>query len=142
MSMFRRSNKVVSLKELRRDARHEALRWSPQEETDFEVMLREQRPLVREDCAGGQRPCPWVICRYHLFLDVTHAGSIVLNFPELLGPEELDSSCALDIADRGALTLDEVGDLMNLTRERIRQIEEKATRDARAAGFDGMGETG
>jgi DNA-directed RNA polymerase sigma subunit (sigma70/sigma32) len=29
----------------------------------------------------------------------------------------------LDIAERGGITLEEVGEIMNLTRERIRQIE-------------------
>ena len=32
-------------------------------------------------------------------------------------------TCALDIADRGGITLEEVGEIMNLTRERIRQVE-------------------
>ena len=35
-------------------------------------------------------------------------------------------SCALDIADAGGCTLETVGDIMNLTRERIRQLEVKA----------------
>jgi DNA-directed RNA polymerase sigma subunit (sigma70/sigma32) len=35
----------------------------------------------------------------------------------------LPESCALDIADRGGITLEEVGEIMNLTRERIRQLE-------------------
>ena len=36
--------------------------------------------------------------------------------------------CALDIADQGGLTLEEIGELMGPTRERIRQIEAKALR--------------
>jgi len=34
-----------------------------------------------------------------------------------------DASCALDVADRGGATLEEVGALINVTRERVRQIE-------------------
>ena len=35
----------------------------------------------------------------------------------------LDETCALDVARRGGVTLEEVGEIMNLTRERIRQLE-------------------
>jgi DNA-directed RNA polymerase sigma subunit (sigma70/sigma32) len=43
----------------------------------------------------------------------------------------MEESCALDIADRDGATLGEVGDYINLTRERIRQIEEKIIRSLR-----------
>jgi len=38
----------------------------------------------------------------------------------------MTESCALDVADRGGTTLEDVGAIMNLTRERIRQVEVKA----------------
>src|SRR5687768_18394193 len=38
----------------------------------------------------------------------------------------MNETCALDIADRGGTTLEEVGAILNLTRERIRQVEVKA----------------
>jgi hypothetical protein len=88
----------------------------------------EQEPLpkTRGECAGGLRPCPFVSCSHNLYLDVDRqSGSIKLNFPDL-EPEELVHSCALDVADRGGATLDTVGEIMNLTRERVRQIEVKA----------------
>ena len=37
----------------------------------------------------------------------------------------MDESCALDVADRGGITLENAGVVMNLTRERIRQVETK-----------------
>jgi hypothetical protein len=37
----------------------------------------------------------------------------------------MNETCALDVADRGGTTLEEVGAIMNLTRERIRQVEVK-----------------
>jgi DNA-directed RNA polymerase sigma subunit (sigma70/sigma32) len=43
-----------------------------------------------------------------------------------LEPWELPETCALDAADRGGMTLEEVGAILNLTRERIRQIQRLA----------------
>lgn len=88
-----------------------------------ELALDDDRPRVRGDCAAGERPCPWVRCKYHLYLDVNpETGSIKLNFPDL-EVWDLPDTCALDVAGRGGITLEEVGDIMNLTRERIRQVE-------------------
>ncbi|MBM66601.1 MAG: DNA-binding protein [Myxococcales bacterium] len=84
------------------------------------------RPMTRDDCKFGPRPCLYVACRFHLFLDVNpRTGSIKFNFP---GKEvhELEETCALDVADRGGITLEEVGRLLNLTRERVRQLEAEA----------------
>jgi hypothetical protein len=85
-----------------------------------------QKPKVRNVCAGGARPCPYVSCKHHLFVDVSpRTGAIKLNFPDL-EVWEMGDSCALDVADRGGTTLEDVGAIMNLTRERIRQVEVKA----------------
>lgn len=86
-----------------------------------------ERPLTRADCLPGgcneHRPCVFVSCKHNLYLDVNeHTGSIKLNTPDL-EPGEVYESCELDIADRGGLTLEEVGEVMNLTRERVRQLE-------------------
>lgn len=89
-------------------------------ETDYE------KPRQREACQVGIRPCPFVSCKYHLYLDVSaRTGAIKLNFPDL-EVWEMQESCSLDIADRGGTTLEDVGAIMNLTRERIRQVEVKA----------------
>jgi hypothetical protein len=81
------------------------------------------RPTTREECRGEARPCPWVACKHHLYLDINpETGSIKINFPDL-EPWELQHTCALDVAERGGITLEEVGEIMNLTRERIRQVE-------------------
>ena len=82
-----------------------------------------EKPQTRAECMDGERPCPYVSCKHHLYLDVNpNTGSIKLNFPDL-EVWEMSESCALDIADRGGLTLEEVGDIVNLTRERVRQVE-------------------
>lgn len=84
------------------------------------------KPRTRSECVDGPRPCPYVSCKHHLFLDVSaRTGAIKLNFPDL-DAWEMNESCALDVADRGGTTLEDVGAIMNLTRERIRQVEVKA----------------
>ena len=89
-------------------------------ETDY------YKPRTRAECQDGPRPCPYVSCQHHLFLDVSaRTGAIKLNFPDL-EVWEMNETCALDVADRGGTTLEDVGAIMNLTRERIRQVEVKA----------------
>jgi Sigma-70, region 4 len=93
---------------------------------DWSEEIAPDRPATRADCVDGPRPCPHVWCKYHLYLDVSpRTGAIKLNFPDL-EVWELGASCALDIADTGGSTLEDVGALMNLTRERIRQLELRA----------------
>ena len=97
---------------------------SPDRATEDE--LRElalyPRPVTRRDCEAGERPCPFVACKHHLFLDVNETGSIRMTFP---GHDlaDLEETCSLDVAREDGATLLRVGDLINLTRERIRQIE-------------------
>ena len=82
-----------------------------------------ERPKKRSECVNGPRPCAFVSCKYHLYLDVkTDTNSIKLNFPHLK-VWEMEHTCALDVAERGGMTLEEVGHILNLTRERVRQVE-------------------
>ena len=108
-------SKTIAMKRLtREELRQGALMYPP---VDI------PRPTSREECRGEQRPCPWVACKHHLYLDINpETGSIKINFPDL-EPWELKHTCALDVAERGGITLEEVGEIMNLTRERIRQVE-------------------
>jgi len=108
-------SKTIAMKRLtREELRSGALMYPP---VDI------PRPTTREECRGEARPCPWVACKHHLYLDINpETGSIKINFPDL-EPWELKHTCALDVAERGGITLEEVGEIMNLTRERIRQVE-------------------
>ena len=82
-----------------------------------------RRPVTRAECGDVPRPCPFVSCKHHLYLDVSlRTGSIKLNFPDL-EVWEMTTSCALDVADEGGATLENVGTIMNVTRERVRQLE-------------------
>ncbi len=98
-------------------------------ETDYD------RPKTRADCLHGphaERPCPFVSCKHHLYLDVNERnGSIKVNFPDV-EVWELSETCALDVADREGITLEEIGAVMNVTREGIRQIETKGLEKLRA----------
>jgi len=83
-----------------------------------------ERPLHRSECKGGPRPCPLVGCPYNNYLTVNQYGIIRLSHkqrePEDVPPSD---SCVLDVADSGPQTLERVGEILGLTRERIRQIE-------------------
>jgi hypothetical protein len=109
---------------------------------DFAKMAA--KPLCRADCANVPRPCPYVSCKWHLYIDVTESGSLKVNFPAL-EPHELPArgSCALDVAEDGRHSLYEVCGLLNVTRERVRQIEEIALGKLRDAAeiedWDGDG---
>lgn len=82
----------------------------------------DEKPKVRADCVDGFRPCPWVSCRYNLYLEVNSIGRIRVTFPRK-EIDEIPETCALDVAEKGEKTLDEVGAILNLTHERIRQVE-------------------
>jgi hypothetical protein len=148
-------SKTIAPKALRREVRSEGL-----------VVLDEtDRPRHRRDCmtaeqvaaeyllrqeegedvshlpppADGvncERPCPWVSCKHNQYLDVNEeTGAIKLNFPDLQ-PEEMQHSCSLDLADRHGITLEEVASTLNLTRERIRQVEVRGLLMLKTANVD------
>jgi hypothetical protein len=113
----RRRSKTIARKQMLRERRKMIAQGVTPEVVDYE------RPRHRSQCREGERPCLFVSCRYHLYLDVNPVtGSIKLNFPDK-EVWELAETCALDVAERGGITLEEVGEIMNLTRERIRQVE-------------------
>lgn len=95
------------------------LQFDPEEPTPEEPSRDEpepQLPLTRSEClpdgSNSSRPCGYVKCRHHLSSNSEH-------------------SCSLDLAELGGMTLDEVGQVMGVTRERVRQIEVEALRKFR-----------
>ncbi len=121
------------------------------------------RPRTRQDCETAPRPCPYVGCRYHLAVNVkgesiTHSGEKAAG--RTLGGrikrgmnverwhkkvlkviDDLPQTCALDVAAEGAITLEEIGGLLGVSRERARQIEESALMKLRKhASVGDMGE--
>ncbi len=129
----RRRSRTMSRKEIARDLRRQRALGIVDPELQQTIQEIEQsRPRSRAECANGPRPCMFVSCKHHLYLDVNPStGSIKLNFPDK-EIWELGETCALDVADRGGITLEEVGGIMNLTRERIRQVETRGLLKLRA----------
>ena len=97
-TVVRRSRVRASTISIKRLSKRE-LERGRMEFPESETTALYDRPKTRGDCQHGahaERPCPFVSCKHHIYLDV---------------------------ADRGGLTLEEVGEIMNLTRERVRQLE-------------------
>lgn len=93
---------------------------------------RRRLPMTRAGCADVPRPCPHVGCRHHLYLDAQPGGNLRIAFSDK-DPDELVYSCSLDIADGGPRILDEMASVLGVTRERTRQIFERAMRELRVA---------
>jgi len=130
----RRRSKTMSRKEMARDLRRRRLTGQVDpEEAELLKQMDDTSPRTRADCVNGPRPCNFVSCKHNLYLDVNpETGSIKLNFPDK-EIWELEHTCALDVAEKGGITLEEVGEIMNLTRERIRQVETRGLMKLREA---------
>lgn len=101
-------------------------------------------PRVRGDCKDVLRPCPWVRCYHHMLWALLPGirnksmGELIRIFFkqnsddetifEML--DELGESCVLDAIDKhGRPSLQVIGDILNITRERVRQIEHNPKKD-------------
>ena len=78
---------------------------------------RPRRFLTVVDCTmpPGELPCTDVDCRYHL-----------ANVGTGEHRPQPTRDCALAVANEGPRTLDEVGQVLGLSEERVRQVEERA----------------
>ena len=90
-----------------------------------------ERPRTRGDCQAGPRPCPWVSCRHHLYLDLVR-GEVKVNRPDCQ-PEDLRDSCALDVAERDGVPRGDVAEMLGISPERVRQLEDSGLKRMRAA---------
>jgi len=91
-------------------------------------MTEHWRPRRRADCAEVPRPCPFVGCRYNLFLDVRSDGRLV-RLRGKHGPLAVDParSCALDLAEAGPRSVTEIAEQLGVTKARISQIIDRAS---------------
>lgn len=102
-------------------------------------------PESRSECRGGERPCPYVSCRFHLLLDVTSDGRLYLtreldeqdedSIADAL--REMPETCALDVADRGASTSRTIADLLGMARRQgVEETVSVALEKIRKGGHD------
>ena len=93
-------------------------------------------PKTRNNCFKGERPCVWVRCSHHMLWAMNPGMRqdsrkvIYRKFLDSRTDEEfvdiifrLSETCMLDITDRGGQTLESIGEILGITRERVRQIE-------------------
>ena len=123
--------------------RHKRTRYSTHAikiKSDIREEVDIERPKNRSDCIHARRPCPWIMCRYHMiwFIFDSNLGKPIkaCDRPMKYDPIknytdhqvikeicDMRESCVLDIADRKGCTLEEIGIYAGVTRERIRQLE-------------------
>lgn len=112
--------------------------------TEEEKEYLNNPPTTRSHCFPGERPCIWIRCRHHMIW-------VRLNYNDrptpkdrekladacLKGMDQRDAvglifrmkeTCTLDAQRNGPLTLEQVGACLAVTRERVRQIEDKGLR--------------
>lgn len=107
----------------------------------IQLGIDQRRPTNFSQCKRG--PCPWVACKFHLYLDFNErTGAIKLNFPHL-EPDQLEETCALRVGRKVKETGEEtpretVARLLNITSERERQIEATAIAKLRLIAADDL----
>jgi hypothetical protein len=105
-----------------------------------DVVAGHKRPKCRSECRDGPRPCPWVGCRYHLFLNVNFRGRLCLKWGRDVEEafKKMPDTCALDVADRGiphedraTLKWCEIGEYFNMTHYGVLLHSQVALRNIR-----------
>jgi hypothetical protein len=92
--------------------------------------------ITRGACRKLAGPCPHAMCRFNLTTerrDNRGAKPLEVHLPVV------HEACALEAAERGGMTLEEIATRLSLTRERVRQIELGALKKlwARLGGNEG-----
>lgn len=101
----------------------------PKRSPHLRVVQPPIHPNVFEETEGACRlacnPCTQTQCRYHLGVRNLDAA--------LLSGDETLPTCALEVAGNGPHTLEDISQLLGVTKERVRQLEAAALRKLRAS---------
>ena len=116
------------------DERIEMLRTRLEYAAELAAAERD-RPRTRAECEQVPRPCPYVSCRWNLYLDVDEAGRVIIHDGET-PIDERSYSCALDVIEDhpDGVELTELAAITCMSREHLARIEEHGR--ARICGDD------
>ena len=100
-------------------------------------MKRIDAPKIRRQCMKDEdgnvgkfyyRPCPYVGCKWHLLWDTnkrTFGSFDLLSNDQIIDILfRMSETCCLDFIDKNQTTLDEIGAILFMSRERVRQLIE------------------
>lgn len=90
-----------------------------------------RQPRTRAECPPADVPCPFVACRYHLWTVRTRYKGAVIGIRESPTWGDREHACALHEADKGEQSCVEVAAIMRISRQRVHQVEHKATKRMR-----------
>jgi len=113
-------HKIPTIHVVRRPKRSDHLHVVPKMRVHLNIFEQTQGA-----CRALQSPCEQTQCRYHLGVRNLDAA--------LLADDATIPTCALEVAGEGTHTLDQVSQLLGVTKERVRQIEEAALRKIQSA---------
>jgi len=95
-------------------------------------LIRERiipRPVTYADCEHiPMYDCPFLTCEHNLGIDLKSGGRVINKTGH--------PYCLLKLTEKGGLTLQEIGDIFGLTRERVRKIEEITLIKLRKSGMN------
>lgn len=105
------------------------------------MIYPDQKPKTRGECYTMPRPCPFVSCRYHLATDehVDNQGRVRLRIANE-HPEDMEHTCALDVADAGVQQLSEIAEASDLHKSTVQMTFDRALREFSLSAPDGMDE--
>lgn len=93
-------------------------------EEDYQYEKPKKYSECIEQGLGTETPCPFVSCKWHLYLEVSEFGSLKLNVPEI-EPDEMEHTCVMAVVRQNpdGVTNEFIANDLGLARQRVNQIE-------------------
>ena len=95
-------------------------------DSDGPMAVRDGQLAIDRGQCPTVRPCPKTSCRYHLWADDERPGRPHHGKSPPPKIKRRAQSCALDVADQGEHSTDQMGKLLDCVPERICQVEDRA----------------